>query len=88
MALTDAHWKKMLRAFKLKMIEQADRLTYSDVPSLDVMFQLMKENWDLLTDEEQLDTYIKDEKRAELVAKRNRAQVALDGLDNEINKLK
>lgn len=88
MAFTDAHWDKVVEALKMKMVENPSVvIQHGGMPSFEGILNLVRENWDILDDERQLDTYLAGAERARLEALRARQQAALDATNDEINNL-
>jgi hypothetical protein len=79
MALTDEHWAKLMTALAHKAREAG-----GDLGGPDNVLSLIKENWELLGDEKQLDTYNAECELAEKQATRDQLQETLDQLDAEI----
>ena len=76
MALTDAHWDKIMQALQFKGGGDPGKLLMA-----------FKENWELFGDEAALDSYLQTEKLAAMKANRDVQQSSLDMLNAEIEKL-
>ena len=83
MALSDIHWNKALTALRLRARE-----TSTPMDDLRAMLLLLKEHWELLSDEALLDNYIANRELVELKAARDIQQAELDALNDEINRRK
>ncbi len=79
MALTDAHWGKILEVLPI--------LTGGNLAEPGVVIVAFKEHWDLINSESALDEYIKTAKLAQVKANRDAQQVHLDKLNAEIAEL-
>jgi len=79
MALTDEHWAKVMKAVALKM-QELDLGKHE----LSAVLAIFKDNWELLSAEASIDTYINDQELAVLQAARDQMASDLTDLDAEI----
>lgn len=76
MALSDAHWGKILEVLPL--------LTGGNMAESPQVIVAFKEHWDLINDEFALDEYLKTAKLAQVKANRDAQQHRVDALNAEI----
>jgi hypothetical protein len=87
MALSDEHWAKAKRAIGLKIEEKGREFFSKGIPDHGAILEVVRENWDLLGNEAQLDTYIAARELADKTAQRAAKAAELAKLDEEIKNI-